>query len=99
MEKQHSHKRRYKKKRKPYIPIFVGVMFLILGIQMLSLYQKSQEYKEREANLVQELKDEEQRTKDLAEYEAYTQTDEYVVNTARTKLGLVYDNEIIFKEK
>lgn len=99
MEKQHSRKRRHRRKRKPYIPIFVGVLFLILGIQMLNLYQKSQEYKAREASLEQELKDEEQRTKDLAEYEAYTKTDEYVVNTARTKLGLVYDNEIIFKEK
>ena len=37
--------------------------------------------------------------KELEEYEAYTQTQEYIEDTAKSKLGLVYKDQIIFKER
>ena len=39
------------------------------------------------------------RQKELKEYEKYVTTREYIEQVAKTKLGLVYPNEIIFKEK
>lgn len=40
------------------------------------------------------------RTDEIASYKEYMQTDEYVEDVAREKLGLVYENEIVFmKEK
>jgi len=40
---------------------------------------------------------EEARTQDIADLEAYMQTDEYAEQVAKDKLGLVYEDEIIFK--
>lgn len=94
-----SGKRKLKRKRKWYLPFFVALLFVIMGVQIFNLYQKKARYEEREANLIQELENEQRRSEELEAYEAYTQTDEYIVNTAHTKLGLVKDNEIVFKEK
>ena len=33
----------------------------------------------------------------LSSYETYTKSQQYVEDTAKSKLGLAYDNEIIFK--
>ena len=40
-----------------------------------------------------------EKQQDLKDYEKYTKTKEYTESTARSKLGLLYDNEKIFKEK
>ena len=63
-----------------------------------------QELKEQTRKLqdeVDELVREEQKEKqqDLKDYEKYTKTKEYTESQARSKLGLLYDNETIFKEK
>ena len=45
---------------------------------------------------VEELKKEEA---ELSEYESYIHSQEYIEDTAKKKLGLVYGNEIIFREE
>ena len=40
-----------------------------------------------------------ERHQELSELESYTRTQEYIEDVARSKLGLAYDNEIIFKEQ
>ena len=35
----------------------------------------------------------------LADYEQYTQSQQYIEEVAKSKLGLVYNNEIVFKEQ
>ena len=40
-----------------------------------------------------------ERAEQLSDYEKYIGSQEYVEDTAKSKLGMVYDNEIIFKEK
>ena len=42
---------------------------------------------------------EERRAEEIAEFEAYTRTKKYVEDVAKEKLGLVYEDEIIFKSK
>lgn len=73
---------------------FVGVM----SVHTIKLQQKSQEYAKRQAELELQLEQETARQAELEEYEAYTQSPEYVEDIAKSKLGLAYDNEIIFME-
>ena len=47
----------------------------------------------------EEIKKEEERTKEIEETKEYMQSDEYAEKVARDKLGLVKNNEIVFKEE
>ena len=51
-----------------------------------------------EASLQKQLEEETARGEPLSSYETYTKSQQYVEDTAKSKLGLAYDNEIIFKE-
>lgn len=44
-----------------------------------------------------QITEEEERTKELEEYEKYTKTVKYVEEVAKEKLGLVYEDEIVFE--
>ena len=80
----------------------VLISFMLLGVmsvQILSLYNKNQSYQVREQELKTQLESEQQRQTELKEYEDYVKSDEYVEQEAKSKLGLVHPNEIIFKEK
>lgn len=91
--------RRVKTKRKWYVPFAVIVVTLVLGFQVLGLYQKLSSYEDRKRDLEVKLDEAKATEQELSDYEAYTQTEEYIINMARTKLGLVKDNEIIFKQR
>ena len=52
-----------------------------------------------EQELQQQIDAENARTEELKELETYTKTKKYAEEVAKDKLGLVYDNEIIFKEE
>ena len=59
--------------------------------------QRNAAYFEELAQLQNKIDAEEARTQDIADLEAYMQTDEYAEQVAKDKLGLVYEDEIIFK--
>ena len=42
---------------------------------------------------------EERRAEEISDLEAYTRTKKYVEDVAKEKLGLVYEDEIIFKSR
>ena len=92
---------RRKKNRAGRVSFLVIGAFLIivLSIQMVRLYQKNQEYVEREEALTNQVQELEKQKEELSEYEGYINSKEYVEDTAKKKLGLVYDNEIIFREE
>lgn len=94
-------RRRKKNNRtgKFYIGMIVLAFVAVMSVQIVKVYQKDQEYISRQEELVQQLEDESERAEDLKEYEAYTKSQQYVEDTAKSKLGLAYDNEIIFKEQ
>lgn len=78
------------------------VVFLLAGVMLLRmavLYQKNEHYKQQEALLAEQIKDETDRQKELEDYQSYVQSDQYIERNAKSKLGLLYDNEIVFKEK
>lgn len=77
------------------------VVMLLLGIllwQGRALEQELARYKEQERSLTKKVEEEEARTEEIDRQKEYMQTDEYIEETARDRLGLVKDNEIIFKE-
>ncbi len=84
--------------------------YTAIGIAMLSavlcftftyrtgaLKKEAREYLVQIDGLKEEKKKALERKKELEDYEDYVKTDEFVEETAREKLGLVYKNEIIFK--
>ncbi len=78
----------------------IAVMLMILGavgVRGLQLRRQLSQYNARKQELASEIEAENKRTKEIEEYGKYTQTDEYIEEVARDKLGLVKDNEIIFK--
>lgn len=71
---------------------------VVVGINSLSLKQKQEKYAAREQELLMLIDEEEARTEELKELETYTKTKKYAEEVAKDKLGLVYENEIIFQE-
>lgn len=90
-------KRRNSKGGVVAISLVVMMLFIVVAVKSVELKEKNEAYLEREQNLREQIADEEERKAELEEYEKYVQTKKYVEEVAREKLGLVYENEIIFK--
>lgn len=76
----------------------ISIMTGVVGINSISLKQKEKAYAAREQELLQQISVEEARAKELEEFATYTKTKKYAEEVAKDKLGLVYENEIIFQE-
>lgn len=77
----------------------VLALTLIMSVQIVRLHEKNSDYKQQEEELKAKLEEEQQRSEELQEQEAYVGSDEYVEDTARSRLGMSYEDEIIFKEQ
>ena len=78
--------------------IFIVLIFVVvMSIQIYKLKEKDKLLAEREEHLMQQLTEEMVREEELEELDLYTRSMEYIKDMAN-KLGLVYENEIIFKE-
>lgn len=83
----------------------IGIILIVLAVFAVStiggirLRQKNQNYREKEADLLKAITEEEERAEEISALEAYTKTNKYVEDVAKEKLGLVYEDEIIFKPK
>ena len=78
--------------------VIIVLAFLgIMSVQIYTLKQKDKMYAEKEQNLEEQLADEEARSEELEEMDLYTKSIEYIKDMAN-RLGLVFENEIIFKE-
>ena len=71
------------------ITVIVVMMCCMFGFFTWQNTQKSKQYALIEQNL----------QKQIEEKAAYQKTDAYIEDLARDKLGLVHENEIIFKKK
>ena len=81
------------------ITCIVFVFAIVMSTQIIKVYQKDQEYVAKQQELEQQLSDEQDRQKDLEDYETYTKSQQYVEDVAKSKLGLLYENEVVFKEQ
>ena len=78
-----------------------SIVCMLLGVLLVeghSLQNKIQQNEVRYAQLEKQLKEEQARTGEIEELQEYMQSDEYVEKIAKEKIGLVKENEIIFKE-
>ena len=75
----------------------VMAVVCVTAIGSLQLSQKNQTYQNREAALEKQIADETERSKEIEDLETYTKTKKYVEDVAKEKLGLVYEDEILFK--
>lgn len=97
--KQQQMKKKAKRSRMPVISVFTIVVMLsiVISCNSVSLYHKNQELSKREAELEALIEKEQQREEELKEYKKYVQTKKFAEEVAKDKLGLVYEDEIIFK--
>ena len=88
--------RRRRSKHRGSMKVMMCCMF---GFFTWQNTQKSKQYALIEQNLQKQIEDEEENQKAIEEKAAYQKTDAYIEDLAREKLGLVHENEIIFKKK
>ena len=88
-----------RKKRMEFKLVLAAVFCLLLvaSFGKLRLQQKNDAYRQQQEELLAEISDEQERTKEIEELKKYVQTKKYVEEVAKERLGLVYEDEILFK--
>lgn len=81
------------------VAVIVVAFLIVMVFQIVQLKNKETAYAQQTAELNKQLKEEKERTDDINALADYMQSDQYIEDMAKSKLGLAYDNEIIFKEK
>ena len=99
-------KKRKKKRKVRYnslgmLAIALVVLVLLGGLMLKSndLQERLTGYDAKAATLQQKIEDEQTRTEEIDKLKKYMETDEYAEEVAREKLGLVKDNETVFKKQ
>lgn len=80
--------------------LVIVIAFLsVMTIQIGRLKDKDATYAAQERELQQQYEHETERAEEIDNLAAYMQSNDYVEDVAKSKLGLAYENEIIFKER
>jgi cell division protein DivIC len=93
-------KRRKKFKKHMGSFAIVGVVVLMLVfvfVASISLRASNADKQERINELNAQIEAEKEKAEEIEEYSKYVQTKKYAEEVAKEKLGLVYEDEIIFK--
>ena len=88
-------KKRKKKKKVGYNSLGMIAIALVVLVLLGGLMLESNDLKERLTGY----EDEQTRTEEIDKLKKYMETDEYAEEVAREKLGLVKDNETVFKKQ
>lgn len=72
-------------------------LLIVASVGKLQLRRKNAAYEQREEELLAAIAEEEARTEEIEELKKYVQTKKYVEEVAKERLGLVYEDEILFK--
>lgn len=75
------------------------MLMIVVTYKRIELHEKREAYALKEEELLEQIAEEEERSTEIEEYRKYTQTKKYVEEVAKEKLGLVNENEIVFKEE
>ena len=81
------------------ISAVVLLLTVMVSANSMTLKAKNREYQAQETELKEQIQAEKDRSKEIKELDKYVGTDKYVEDVAKEKLGLVHNNEIIFKAK
>lgn len=79
------------------IAFVVLILFAIVSYRRIGLEERGDEDHLKIARLNTQIQEQEERTVDINKQKAYVQTKKYIEEIAREKLGLVYEDEIIFQ--
>lgn len=95
-----AYRKRYQNRFSMFLVSLVVLLILIL-VQMgsMELQQKIDGKRAEAAALDAQIGDETQRTAEIERFGKEVQTKGYIENVAREKLGLVYEDEILFKQE
>ncbi len=77
----------------------VLAMLLVVTIKSIELREKNESYDQELVALNQQIKEEEDRTEEIEQYSAYIDSDEYIEQIARERLGLIGKDEILFQSE
>lgn len=83
----------------------LAITFIVAFLMVVLLYQGSvlktriHKNSQKTEALKEQIANEDKRTDQIQDLKAYMQSDDYLKKTAKDKLGLVDDNEIIFKKQ
>lgn len=72
-------------------------LLVVVSFGRLQLKQKNAAYQQREEELMTLIEQEEERTEEIEELRKYIDTKKYAEEVAKERLGLVYEDEILFK--
>lgn len=103
--KQKSRRRRQKKRiqrhKRSVLAVSAVILLLVVVVSAssMTLRARDKSYQAQEMELKEQIKEETARKAEIKDLEKYVGTDEYVEDVAKDKLGLVHENEIIFKAK
>ena len=81
------------------ITFVVAILFIAMMTQSISVEKQLSQYQQELEELDNKMTEETERTKEIDDMKEYMETDEYAEEVARDKLGLVKDNENVFKEQ
>lgn len=79
------------------IAFTIFCLLIVASFGRLKLKQKSASYQQREEELMALIEQEEERKEEIEELKKYVQTKKYAEEVAKERLGLVYEDEILFK--
>ncbi|MCM1136228.1 MAG: septum formation initiator family protein [Clostridium sp.] len=94
----------YRRKRQNRFGMFLActvvvMLLVVVAVDSVELTAKRDDYRQRERELEEQILAEEDRAKEIEEYEKYTHTMKYKEEVARDRLGLVYEGEILFRDE
>ena len=81
--------------------LMITCVIMLLGVVVLgcglSLKEKNEVYLAKEEELRLQIEAEQERSEEIDDLKEYVETDEYIETVAKEKLGLAYENEILFE--
>lgn len=80
------------------ISLVICMLLIILLLEGRSLKRRRDANEAKTEQLIQQQEEEKARTGEIEDLQKYMQSDEYTEKIAKEKIGLVKENEIIFKE-
>ncbi|MGN0156017.1 MAG: type II secretion system protein [Lachnospiraceae bacterium] len=79
------------------VVMVILMLMIVVAFKRVELSKKQKTYDERVQQLQEQIAAEEERSEEIDEYGKYTKTKKYAEEVAKEKLGLVNEDEIIFK--
>ena len=79
------------------ISAVVMILLCVMLVQSRQLREKNAGYVQQIEKLTAQLEDESERTEDIAQFQEKVKTEEYAGEIAKEKLGMVGEDEILFR--